>query len=407
MQIRNSLFIVANSLWLYASLLSADVGICSITPGSRAKDITVLCPSGETKTAIHAETTINADDSMHLSFSATLFNNKRTIHIKDQANNTEVLTIRVLGPGLVNIQSLATKTWIFKGFTAAALQQLSIVTRGTLILEDAVETANKLEIETEKLYLSEPFSVKNGTFRLKYQQAFIARLNNAFNVSTDHDYAVIQSLTNSQSPSKRRTVLATIPHKESDIPLAHILSAYHKAFGQPLAELYPKYLEKNTDDERRAYLKSYVFSKISDNKKKGSLGEEIYQLYMAQNHPTFEFKDPKMGLNSFDAVHFAHEVKGSFRLLNEIIIAEVKYAKKGQPILGTKKIDDREWRQLSLPYVKSTLSEMLLFNEATKALAQSINNNSALVKLRLAVFNPDTFKLAIYEIGTMEKSLLD
>ena len=93
-------------------------------------------------------------------------------------------------------------------------------------------------------------------------------------------------------------------------------------------------------------------------------------------------------------------------MLKQIIIAEVKYAKNGLPVLGIQTIEGNNWHQLSRPYVKNTLQKMQK-NAPTKALADEIMNHLDLIKLELAVFNPDTFELIIYTVGDMNKSFFD
>ena len=252
------------------------------------------------------------------------------------------------------------------------------------------------------------FSIKNGTFRLKYQQGFVSSLTFPFQSKTDGNYSVLESLSPVNSPSKRRANLKDIPKREITVPLSDLLSAYETAFKRRLTDDFRLYVQKKTDDERRAYLKQYVFSKITDTVKEGIIGESIYLKYMETHSPAFQFNDPKIGLNSFDAVHVRRLNPAEANSpIQRIFISEVKYAANGKPLLGVIKLNNKEWRQLSLPYVKNKLDKMATHTEGAQRLAAEILAHPETVKLRLVVFNPDAFSLNIYPIGDMLKSHLD
>ncbi len=80
-----------------------------------------------------------------------------------------------------------------------------------------------------------------------------------------------------------------------------------------------------------------------------------------------------------------------------IVIGEVKYAAGGKPVLGVIKMNGKEWRQLSVPYVINRLERMSRFS-VTRDLAQTIKNSPNSVELELAVFNPDSLNLIIYRV---------
>jgi hypothetical protein len=386
------------------NLVFGDVAQCVLSPRGSTRDFIVKCPSGKVKTALNQEKSIKTHESFKLKFNTNIFNTTKIIHIHD-SNNIEVFSIRVSSPHVATLRALASdKTWILLGLGSSKLDELFIsAPAGKVIIDDALEAEHKFEIDSEELYLTEPFSVKNGTFLLKYRRGFIARLNLPFQTEVDKKHAVLSSLSTSLSPSKRRVPLSSISHHEYDIATSDLVKAYEHIFKKTIEKSYPKYKNITSDKEKRDYLSRYVFNNITDNKKKGELGEYIYNNHLANMRKNYKFKDPKVGLNSFDAVHIRKDVK----IIKKIIISEVKYAKNGLPVLGTRKINNQDWRQLSLPYVHSVLADMQSHNKNTQALSQLIKNNLDKIKLNLGVFNPTNLKLIIYDIGTSKKSLMD
>jgi hypothetical protein len=283
-----------------------------------------------------------------------------------------------------------------------------------------MELNSQLDLQAESLYLLRNFTIKRGIFRLKYHDGFIAGLNYPFQSKIENQDTVLESVKIVTSPSKRRANLNSLRRVEVDVPTADLESAYLAAYQHRLEVDHPRFLEKQNDPEKREYMRKYILSRIHDNSKKGVIGESIYTSYMQRQFPRLEFQDAKVGLHSFDAVHIPRtsaSEAGSSRAPEAhsrdlpIFISEVKYATGGNPQLGIIKLDRQEWRQLSLPYVRNKLEMMEAYlgsGGQIQRLGRMIQAHPPdLVKLRLAVFNPNELKLVIYRVGDLNQSLLD
>ena len=385
--------------------------VCEIGPGSRSAAVSIPCQGGDSTEVVDpgSATEVESDASFHLLFKKSLFNSKRVVTVKDRDSGEDVLQIDVTAPFQAAIQSLVDdRTWILDGLQSAKLSQLSIQAQGTVIIKDALEIDAKFTVDTNNFYLLKAFSILNGTFRLRYQEGFVSRLNFPFQTVTEGNYSVLESLSAVNSPSRRRVSLNQITNNTSNVLVSELEEAYQTAFHKPLGEDHPVYLLKTSDDERKQYIKQYIFAKLVDNVKKGIIGETIYRKYMARRFPQYEFKDPKVGLNSFDAIHIRRNTSVDGEpAVKRIFISEVKYAAKGKPVLGVIKVEDREWRQMSLPYVRNKLARMQGHSTSNRQISTEILTHSDKVKLRLAVFNPDTLELVIYHVGDMTQSVLD
>lgn len=393
------------SLLLSTFNIFAEVATCIVSPRTGARDLTLSCPRGKSETHINKTLLVRCPESYKLELRPNLYKSPRTVHILDHENKKEVLTIQVSDSGVITITTNSTDnktTYIFSKFNNN-LKELIINTNSNIIITNTLQIEHKLKIKAHDIYLLAPLFIKNGTFYLQSHKLFVNNINNPFQSLVKNNYTILKSQEISTNPSRRRLNLNSIPHQEYAISTSNILAAYKYIFNKDIAASYAKYREQESEEDKINYLKKYVFSKITDNKKKGALGEYLYLQHLAQNNPKYKFKDPKMGLNSFDAVHVEHDKSG----VKNIIITEVKYAHHGKVILGVKKIHNQEWRQLSIPYVKSVLNDMHKYNQHTRALATLITSNTDAVLLKLAVFNPINFNLVVYDIGTMNYSLLD
>ena len=405
-------FSVLPLLMLFASTLSsAQVTPCEISPGKGKKNFVENCERGEDKISMSplTESELNLDDAYHLVLGPSLFNVKRTIKIKDSVNQEQVMSIEVSDDHRVSIKSNEDGAqWVIEGIPSTHLKELSIQVSGTLVILNPIEVEKKLEISSDELYLFEPFTIHQGTFKLKYKEGTLPRIVAPMQNRFDVEFSLLESLGEIKQPSTRRIALSSIPQQESvDISVADFDVGFKEAFNKTLLEAYPHFPTAGTEQEKKVYIKKYVLPHIDDNKKKGIIGETLHQKYMETQYPQLKFNDSKVGANSFDAIYTEEALEGTQQKLKKIIISEVKYAAHGKPVLGVIKLDGHEWRQLSTPYVKETLKMMSDHSPATKLLAKKVNENANLVKLQLAVYNPHDFVLTLYDIGTMNQSHLN
>lgn len=396
---------------LFSTHALAVLTPCEINPVTTKTQIYVTCEQGSTEVTLPLEEDpeIELDDTFHLVFKNTLFNVKRTIHVLSAEDSSEVMTIDVVAPKQVVIKGLqADVNWVLSGLSGNLLDKLTISTHGTLAVMDELEIQSQLSIKSNQLYLLQPFSIRNGHFRLEYQEGILPRIGASFKSQSENQYSVLESTSTVNTPSKRRAQLKTIKDQTTfNVSLADLMHGYREAFGQTLAHDYPTLTSKADDDEKRAYIQQYVLPKITDNVKKGIIGEAIYRTHIQRTLPDYQFSDPKIGLNSFDTVYIQRDESKATKPVRDLIISEVKYAAHGRPVIGVIKLDGKEWRQLSTPYIRFTLDKMLEHTDHTEALAKTILKNSALVRLEFAVFNPNNLTLTVYSIGNMESSLFD
>lgn len=379
----------------------AQVPECKIV-NLRTSQANTFCESGSSKIIINSSAQFNATESYHLTFNKALFNTSKTLIIKDKKSLKNILQIVINNSREIMIKSIIpNKTWIFEELPP--LNAIFISIDGSVVIKGEIVVDKSLNIETKKLYLAKPFTIKEGIFRLKYQEGFIPRLTMPFTNAVENNFLIIKSIAQVLTPSKRRTPLIQIPSRKFSMRLDDFLLAYEKIFARKLHQDFPGFATKKSLTEKLNHIKSFILPSIKDNKKKGDLGEELYRLHIKKTKPGYEFKDPKIGLTSFDAIYFYRDKNLK---LKEIIIAEVKYAKNGLPVLGIQTIEGNNWHQLSRPYVKNTLNKMQK-NIPTKSIADEIMNHLNLIKLELAVFNPDGLELVIYAVGDMNKSFFD
>jgi hypothetical protein len=407
----NRLFVLP--LWLFlVSQVSFALEICNISPGSRAKNITHLCSKGQTQVSLLPlqDTDIDTDETYHLRFKPSLFNSERVIHILDNEDESEVLTIEVSDDQHVTFESQDDEVnWVFSGLSEADIKKLHITVKGNLFILDSIKVGQSLQIESDHLYLTDVFDILNGTFRLKYKKGFIPRILSSFQSRSEAEYSIIKSIGNISNPSRRRIQLSSIEDKESiTVSVKDFKDAYLSAFEKSLPEAYPNFPALETEAKQREYIIRNIVPRISDNKKKGAIGEFLYQQYMKSQYPNYVFHDPKIGPNSFDAIYIRNQVEQGESKVKDIFISEVKYAAHGKPVLGVIKLANQEWRQLSNTYVNHNLKRMAESSTPqTVALAKTVTDHKDVVQLKLAVFNPHTFELTIYDIGDMKSSLFN
>ena len=185
MQFRTHLMRILIGLLLTLNCF-AHVPECKIA-NLKTKQANITCQSGSSKTTITSNSHINALESYYLSFNKTLFHTPKTIIIKDKKNLKNILQIIVITSRELSIKSLEpNKTWIFEGLTA--LKGLFITIDGTVIIKGEIAIDNNLIIEAKKLYLTRPFAIKEGSFRLKYQEGFIPRLGMPFSNAVENNF---------------------------------------------------------------------------------------------------------------------------------------------------------------------------------------------------------------------------
>ncbi|MFZ9594904.1 MAG: hypothetical protein ACO3A2_02380 [Bdellovibrionia bacterium] len=411
--------------YLFFSLrvFAAQVEPCRIIPDGVKRHSFLQCSSGEMSLSILGGQETTWTGVFHLELTKNLFNSTRTIHIQSSSGHPEDIAQIVvekdrIQPGLsfshVNITFFRPNTiWVLDGLSRirADIEDLtidSIDSRGTVVIQDAIQVNSKLQIHGERVFIQTPFSVRKGTFELVYAQGGLNRLNYPFETQINQGLIQVRSVGRVQTPTQRRPNFEPFLESRIEISFDEFSEAFQRATQTSLLARFPDLHHLGPDYARIGYLRNEVPRRLS-NQEKGELGEMLFKLYMEKYKPSYRYEDSKIGPHSFDAVfNSVRRNPVSQELQGDLMIAEVKFSNSASAELGTREIHGMHWRQLSGPYNQSVLTEMGQSSEhRLRRLSRRIKKLKDRVKLKLAVFNSSDSTLSIYNLGTFDEPRLN